>query len=87
MNWLMTMRLDNATEIVCTPTHPFYVTAKQQWCSPQAKCMAGSDKFVVGDAVMTEKGESVRIVSMELEHKEDGVRVTTLSTERVQDEK
>ena len=83
VNWLVSIQVDNGTEIVCTPTHPFYVTAKQQWCSPQAKCMDGSDQLVVGDAVMTEKGESVRIVSMELVHNEDGVRVTTLSVEGV----
>ena len=83
VNWLVAVRLDDGTEIICTPTHPFYVTAKQQWCSPQAKCMDGSDQLVVGDAVMTEKGESVHIVSMELVHKEDGIRVTTLSVEGV----
>lgn len=82
VHFLVEMRLEDGTKIVCTPSHPFYVTAKQKWCSPQSEAMDG-DHLSVGDAVMTEKNESARIVAMELIHRADGVRVTTLSIERV----
>jgi len=80
---LVALRLDDGTEIVCTPSHPFYVAAKQKWCAPQATSIDGADALCVGDAVFNEKAESVRIVDMELIHRADGVRVTTLTVETV----
>ena len=78
VNFVVDIRFEDSTEIVCTPTHPFYVVAKRKWCSPQPPT-ADYDQLVIGDAVMTEKAESVRIVAMEIIYKADGIRVTTLS--------
>eukprot|EP01084_Bolivina_argentea_P168537 292250_1 len=68
VNILVKIKLSNDTEIVCTPSHPFYVPKKQSWCCIQKNAYDVYGELRVGDEVIDNKSNLVTIESIKYEN-------------------
>eukprot|EP01084_Bolivina_argentea_P114757 204249_1 len=71
VNVLVNVKLSNKSEIICTPSHPFYVVNKQKWCCIQQLPFENDalyGELCVGDQVLNNKSELIRVESIEYEN-------------------
>ena len=74
---IKTEGIDN-NDIICTMSHPIFCVNKNQWCCVTPNKSTFTGNLCIGDMIMNEKCQYVRIIDIEKKYYDDTIPVYTL---------